>query len=265
MFSTLIGRHPPDLIKFFAQRPDCPRAGTGPTDPQSRPQLDYRREMCDDKPSTGGDGVTMKTRDRIIEAAIALFNDKGTAAVSTNHIATAVGISPGNLYYHFRNKEDILGAIYDQMDAVGFGDYQAIIAESPAGSLEAMERTFLMIQRFNWRYRFFKRELTALILQHPQLRERHIRTHRALLKLVRHSIDSSIDLGLIRPMDETERQLFTDEIWLLTLFWLNYLEVGGEEVTDETLRRGNEVVRQTVRCRLTDRALHLLATMEGTS
>lgn len=204
----------------------------------------------------------MKTRDRIIEAAIALFNEKGTAAVSTNHIAANVGISPGNLYYHFRNKEDILCAIYDQMDAVGLADYQAIIAEAPAGSLEAMERTFLMIQRFNWRYRFFKRELTALLLQHPHLRERHIRTHRALLQLVRHSIDGSIALGMIRPMDEAERRLFTDEIWLLTLFWLNYLEVGGEEVTEETLQRGNEVVRQAVRSRLTDRALQLLATQE---
>jgi len=38
--------------------------------------------------------------------------------VTTNHIA-AVGISPGNLYYHFRNKEGIIRAIFEQMDAYG--------------------------------------------------------------------------------------------------------------------------------------------------
>jgi AcrR family transcriptional regulator len=205
----------------------------------------------------------MTTRDRIIETAIALFNEKGTKAVTTNHIAAAMGISPGNLYYHFRNKEEIIRAIFAQMDAVGMGDYEQIIARLPAGSLAAMEEAFLMIQRFNWRYRFFKRELTALILADPLLREGHIKVHRAMLQLIRHSIESSIAQGMLRPMQETERGLFVEEIWLLTLFWLNYLEVGGEEISEATLRRGNDLVRQAVRCRLTERGARLLTAAEA--
>lgn len=200
----------------------------------------------------------MTTRERIIETAITLFNEKGTKAVTTNHIAAAMEISPGNLYYHFRNKEEIIRAIFDQMDAVGFEDYEQIIAEHPAGSLAAMEETFLMIQRFNWRYRFFKRELTSLILSDPLLREKHLRVHQAMLRLVRHSIESSIAQGVLRPMEEDELGLFAEEVWLLTLFWLNYLEVGGEEVTDSTLRRGNELVRRTVCCRLTEEGARML-------
>jgi AcrR family transcriptional regulator len=203
----------------------------------------------------------MTTRDRIIETAIELFNAKGTKAVTTNHIAAAAGISPGNLYYHFRNKADIIRAIFTQMDAVGLADYQQIIAIHPPGSAAAMEETFLMIQRFNWRYRFFKRELTALILGDPLLREGHLKVHRAMLALVRHSLDSSIALGILRPMSEEQRSLLTEEIWLLTLFWLNYLEVGGEEVTEASLRRGNDVVRNAVRGHLTEAALAQLAAL----
>jgi len=201
----------------------------------------------------------MTTKERIIETAINLFNEKGTKAVTTNHIAVAMGISPGNLYYHFSNKEEIIRTIFDQMDAVGLSEYGKIIAEHPAGSLAAMEETFLMIQRFNWRYRFFKRELTALILDDPLLRERHIRVHQAMLQVVRHSIESSISQGIIRQMDQVELGLYVEEIWLLTLFWLNYLEVGGEEITEETLRRGNELVRQTVKYRLTEKGAGILA------
>lgn len=51
------------------------------------------------------------TKDRIASAAVELFNASGVGPVTTNHIAAHLGISPGNLYYHFANKEEILVAI----------------------------------------------------------------------------------------------------------------------------------------------------------
>ncbi|MFQ6758397.1 MAG: TetR/AcrR family transcriptional regulator [Deltaproteobacteria bacterium] len=206
----------------------------------------------------------MKTRDKIIETAIQLFNEQGTKGVTTNHIAAAVGISPGNLYYHFRNKEDIIRAIFEQMDAYGLEQYQLVLDTFQPGTLETMEQTFAMIQAYNWRYRFFKRELTALIMNDPLLKERFLHTHRTMLTVVRQSNDCSVASGTLKPMPEKEMALFSEEIWLVALFWLNYLEVGGEEVNDETLRRGIDLLRNMVRPHLTKKALAELAQREGT-
>lgn len=197
----------------------------------------------------------MKTRERIIAAAIDLFNEQGTKGVTTNHIAAAAGISPGNLYYHFRNKEDILRAIFEQMDAYGLERYQAITTEVQPGTLEAMERTFVMIQEYNWRYRFFKRELTALIMSDPLLRERFQRTHHAMLALIRQSNECAVAVGVIKPLPEKEMALFTEAVWMVALFWLNYLEVGGEEINDGTLGRGIDLLRRIIAPYLTDNAL----------
>ncbi|MDD5759964.1 MAG: TetR/AcrR family transcriptional regulator [Desulfobulbaceae bacterium] len=205
----------------------------------------------------------MKTRDKIIESAIQLFNEQGTKAVTTNHIATAVGISPGNLYYHFRNKEDIIRAIFEQMDAYGMEQYQIILDKFQPGSLETMEQTFTMIQAYNWRYRFFKRELTALIMNDSILKDRFFQTHHAMLAVIRQSNDYSVTTGTLKPMSDNEMALFTEEIWLVTLFWLNYLEVGGEEINDETLRRGIDLLRNIIRPQLTGKALAELAEREG--
>jgi len=205
----------------------------------------------------------MKTRDKIIETALQLFNEQGTKGVTTNHIAAAIGISPGNLYYHFRNKEDIIRAIFEQMDAYGLEQYQGILAKFQPGSLETMEQTFVMIQAYNWRYRFFKRELTSLIMNDPLLKNRFLRTHHTMLAVIRQSNDYSVATGTLKPMAEKEMAFFTEEIWLVTLFWLNYLEVGGEEISDDTLRRGIDLLRNMIRPQLTKKALAALAKREG--
>lgn len=201
----------------------------------------------------------MKTRDRIIAAAIDLFNAQGTKGVTTNHIAAAVGISPGNLYYHFRNKGDILRAIFEEMDAYGLERYREITAEAPPGTLEAMERCFVMIQEYNWRYRFFKRELTALLMDDPLLRERFRRTHRQMLAIVRQSNECAVALGVFHPLAERELDLLTEAIWMVALFWLNYLEVGGEPVDDASLDRGIDQLRLLIAPYLTERVRAELA------
>ncbi|MDP2003592.1 MAG: TetR/AcrR family transcriptional regulator [Desulfurivibrionaceae bacterium] len=207
----------------------------------------------------------MKTRDKIIETTLQLFNEQGTKGVTTNHIAAAIGISPGNLYYHFRNKEDIIRAIFEQMDAYGLEQYQMILDRFQPGTLETMEQTFVMIQAYNWRYRFFKRELTSLILNDQLLKDRFLKTHHTMLAVIRQSNDYSVATGTLKPMPEKEMALFTEEIWLVTLFWLNYLEVGGEEINDETLRRGIDLLRNLIRPQLTETALAELAKREGSN
>lgn len=205
----------------------------------------------------------MKTSDRIVEVALKLFNHRGSLGVSTNHIAAAAGISPGNLYYHFRNKEAIIRAIFDQMDAYGLEQYQAILLQHAPGTLSAMEQTFSMIQQFNWRYRFFKRELTTLITNDPLLKKRFVATNRNMLTLVRQSNEYAMATGTLVPMTESQLALFTEQVWMVTLFWLNYLDLSGEKVSAATLARGVAVLRETIRPRLSEAALKQLASVSA--
>src|SRR5579862_6685430 len=112
--------------------------------------------MTEKSSGTRGD----KRRAEILRTALTLFNAQGTAAVSTNHIAKELGISVGNLYYHFADKEEIVRALYQQ-HADRFDEMWRVPASGtePAEVLVgALRRTFAM----NWEYRFFYRSPGAL-------------------------------------------------------------------------------------------------------
>ena len=57
----------------------------------------------------------MKTKDRIKNMALRMFNEQGERNVTTNHIAAALEMSPGNLYYHYRNKYEIIHDIFQDV------------------------------------------------------------------------------------------------------------------------------------------------------
>ena len=57
-----------------------------------------------------------RTRERILDLSLRLFNDFGEPNVNTTLIAEQMAISPGNLYYHFKNKDDIIESIFQQFE-----------------------------------------------------------------------------------------------------------------------------------------------------
>src|ERR1035437_11014911 len=65
-------------------------------------------------PTTNG---ARRTRDRVLNAALDLLNERGSASVTTNHVAARAGISPGNLYYWFSDKNEIVRELYAQLVA----------------------------------------------------------------------------------------------------------------------------------------------------
>jgi len=108
-------------------------------------------------------------RERIIEASLELFNEQGVGAVTTNHIAAYLAISPGNLYYHFRNKEEIIRAIFPQVSRA----IRAAIPLPEGGEVTAEDvgRDHLAGIEALWGFRFAFRDQSDLLSRDPVLAE----------------------------------------------------------------------------------------------
>ncbi len=113
--------------------------------------------------------VKTDTKSRILDTALALFNERGTANVTTNHIAEALNMSPGNLYYHFRNKAEIVRELFARIMQAWAENYALPAGKPPTfKTMDAMAAGNFEIQ---WRYRFFFRDLTLLLGADPELAE----------------------------------------------------------------------------------------------
>ncbi len=161
----------------------------------------------------------MKTKDRVIVTALRLFNEEGEPNVTTNHIADEMDISPGNLYYHYKNKDDIIWQIFLQYEAKIKSILVTPTVES--ASMKDMWLFLNLIFEVVVEYRFLYRNLIQLMNRIAFLK-RHFRHILALKSQTALEI-----LQQLKGLDVVNADAVTignlaDQIALTSTFWLNY-------------------------------------------
>jgi AcrR family transcriptional regulator len=183
----------------------------------------------------------MNTKERILEAALVLFNEQGERNVTTNHIAAHLGISPGNLYYHFRNKSEIVYEIYQEYEqlvdqTLEVPDDHDLTIQDKAHYLEAVFEGM-------WVFRFLHRDLAYFIDNDERLRERYTEFSRRCLEKVGAIYYGLRRAGIIEISDEEIKALAINS-WLVATSWATYLRTADydtsleDQITRDRLRRG---------------------------
>lgn len=100
----------------------------------------------------------MKTKEKILKKALEMLNNEGTERVTTRHIATALGISQGNLHYHYPTKNALIKALFGRMalevmEAERFDGSEIGLSDLMA----SMEANFAIMYRY--RFLFLDREV----------------------------------------------------------------------------------------------------------
>lgn len=187
----------------------------------------------------------MNTKELILETALRLFNDKGTSAVSTNHIAAALGISPGNLYYHYRNKEEIIRAIFERLYDIW--DTTFTLSDDRSPTLDDAQRLVRDNFTIMWDYRFVYRELVALLRHDAELRLRYEAVRQRGFADFQQLFAEFVTAGVLVPLDDPKSVTNLAEVcWLISEFWLSSVEISGERVTAQQMQHGVELMTQVM-------------------
>jgi len=168
----------------------------------------------------------MKTRDRILECALLLFNQQGEPNVSTLEIANELEISPGNLYYHFHGKEPLVMELFER-----FQNELAPLLDPPADArLDAEDYWLflhLIVERLS-HYRFLFQDLSNLASRLPKL----ARGIRNLLNSIKRTLASLLARlkaeGQVTSDTQALGQL-VEQITMTLLFSLDYQRILDRE------------------------------------
>ncbi|MGZ3774949.1 MAG: TetR/AcrR family transcriptional regulator [Pseudobdellovibrionaceae bacterium] len=180
----------------------------------------------------------MKTKERILVTSIDLFNRSGVVAVTTNHIAKAMNISPGNLYFHYDNKEEILVELFKRMAKDTYQVWRPRRTKK-ASPLEFINENFDLY----WRYRFFHREMYALRRKDQQLAKMW-RTHiHKMMKLMVILYRQWMKEGKMMKIEQvSEMQYIAESLLAMSTTFLQFFESAEKQPGKRSIERGKHHV-----------------------
>lgn len=181
------------------------------------------------------------TKERIKRAAIELFNDRDTLSINTNHIAKAAGMSPGNLYYHYANKEEIIREIYLEMSETfeSFRSFEMIITDE--NPLRVMDKAFDRYGEMFWEYRFLMRDAPVLMALDGELKSLFTANQEKRISQIAGLIEYLIREEILENIPEEEIAVRARLHWFISAYWQVFASTTGE-VTKESITEAKEVV-----------------------
>lgn len=175
-----------------------------------------------------------KNRERILEASILLFNEMGVVAITTNHIADNLKISPGNLYFHFRNKEEICRELFDRMCEATYKLWKDE-SNTTFTPLQLLQKSFELF----WEYRFFHREMYHLRRKDPLLARRWRKHLLKTVRLLQARYLAWVKAGVMKKLtDPDEMQMIADVVLITSSSFLQFYESRERPASNKAIKTG---------------------------
>lgn len=169
--------------------------------------------------------MSESTKQKILNASIKLFNEYGIANVRLQQIAQEVGISPGNLAYHFKNKQTIIYSISDSL-YMEADDILSSYRVYP--NLIDLDQQLVKYFAFVLKYPFYFIDVIEIERNYPNIKERRAAHLTEMIDQIKKRFDFNVDRGVITP--EPHPRLYSslsETICVIITFWFPQNLVRG--------------------------------------
>lgn len=194
----------------------------------------------------------MKTKERILLGSLELFNADAASEVTTNDIARGLKMSPGNLYFHYKNKEQIIRELFKRLalETNSIWKPQTKMARKNE-KIQLVEFIDKNLQLY-WKYRFFHRELFTLRKKDPELsklwRDHLKKLGRLMIILHKHWVRA----GVMLPIQSKNEMEFVGELlFVASNSFMQFFETVDRSPNQKTVEKARRHILRMLRPYLT--------------
>ena len=196
----------------------------------------------------------MNTKNRILDAALELFNDQGLKSVTVRVICSKMNISPGNFTYYFRNTDQLVHELF-QLMLNDFDAMSAAFLDSPlsvTNFLSAHEQYF----QIQHKYCFFYLNIFEIISTHSEIREKYQQRHVVERGFAKQQLKLYIKHGIfLSSVSELDMEYIINVGYILNNFWIADAKLHGRNNIDQSMDHYLQLCCGRLKPYLTNRAL----------
>jgi AcrR family transcriptional regulator len=186
------------------------------------------------------------SKEKILDTARLLFNQKGLAAVTARLISIELEISPGSFSYHFPDKSRLVVELYrslvDEMNSC------LMMLQTDEISIKPFLNTFRKCAHVQFKYKFFFLNLSEILINYPAIKQLHKRAvirERVLAKqLFQHYLASGI---IKKDTTMPDLKLVLKQSQILFAYWIADAELGKFKSEAQAIWYYTEVCCATIK------------------
>lgn len=191
------------------------------------------------------------TKQKILTTSLRLFNARGISSVSLRDIAYEVGISVGNLQYHFKKREDIIEALYfqlvDKINRILFIDYDNL--------LKSFFDTSVKIFSIIYEYHFFLLDFVTITRNNKKIKTHYAELSKQREKQFFQVVEVFIKTGLFRgELLKNEYLSLFKRIEVISNFWFSSIFIQSDVLTKDSIQEYSLLISQSIYPYLTKEA-----------
>lgn len=176
-----------------------------------------------------------ETKARIIEVAEKLFFEEGIANIRLQQIADGAGISVGNLAYHFKNKEAIVAAVYENL----FTELASILSQYLVyPQFSGFDKQFSALHRFFVNNSFTSNNSWEIERNYPDIQKDWLSLNNKILLQLKKRIDYNTENGYFKKEPyKGAYEILAQQLLLTINCWIPQQTLRGKPVKEELYKR----------------------------
>lgn len=174
------------------------------------------------------------SKEKILQKALELFNNKGFANVSIRLIATELNISHSNLIYHYKTKNDIASALHNELleKAIALNTQAVTYTNFVEGLFESTKQGFEIL----YDYRFLMIDLNFILKENEALKMAFLQVEKVRAKMYQDVITSAVENKHLRnELYQNEYDFFIDQIKIFSDSWIVSSQIYHTDLTKKAI------------------------------